>query len=75
MIIFRSPLLSDNFSTPGPHFQGLIMGVTPFVTFTLSSIFTTLLPKLLREEFWPANRGFDSFFGFLIGAQTYFTHM
>ena len=27
-----------------------------------------------REEFWPVNRGFDSFFGFLIGAQTYFTH-
>jgi len=29
---------------------------------------------MCREEFWPVNRGFDSFFGFLIGAQTYFTH-
>ena len=50
----------------------IFMGVTAFATSTLSSIFTTLLPKLLREDFWPANRGFDSFFGFLIGAQTYF---
>ena len=38
------------------------------------SIDTLIMLLTYREEFWPANRGFDSFFGFLIGAQTYFTH-
>ena len=27
-----------------------------------------------NKDYWPQNRGFDSHYGFLLGAQTYFDH-
>ena len=47
------------------------LSVTVFIFIYID---TLILSLTYSEEFWPVNRGFESFFGFLIGAQTYYTH-